>query len=109
MAHYDGFVEASENAARAERKVIIAEIKRLRGMCNLLADRLGRYTGRPMPEELARAEAAKAGDVGTRTLFERILLDEEGHKSWLELQLSLLDRLGEKAYSSKFVSGAADD
>lgn len=57
----------------------------------------------------AAAEAAKAGDVGTRTLFERILLDEEGHKSWLELQLSLLERLGEKAYSSKYVSGAADE
>ncbi len=56
----------------------------------------------------AAAEAAKAGDVGSRTLFERILLDEEGHKSWLELQLNLLERLGEKAYSSKFVSGIAD-
>lgn len=57
----------------------------------------------------AAAEAAKAGDVGTRTLFERILLDEEGHKSWLELQLSLLDRLGEKAFSSKYVSGVASE
>ena len=43
----------------------------------------------------AAGKAAKAGDVGTRTLFERILLDEVGHKSWLELQLSLLERLGE--------------
>lgn len=54
----------------------------------------------------AAMQAAKVADVGTRTLFERILLDEEGHKSWLELQLSLLDRLGEKAYSSKYVSGS---
>lgn len=53
----------------------------------------------------AAAQAAKASDVGTRTLFERVLLEEEGHKSWLELQLSLIQRLGEKAYSSKFVSG----
>ena len=53
----------------------------------------------------AAMEAAQQADVGTRTLFEKVLLDEEGHKSWLELQLSLLDRLGEKTYSSKFVSG----
>jgi bacterioferritin len=52
----------------------------------------------------AAMQAAKVADVGTRTLFERILLDEEGHKGWLELQLSLLERLGEKAYSSKYVS-----
>jgi len=31
-------------------------------------------------------------------------LDEEGHKAWLELQLELLKRLGEQAYSAKLVS-----
>jgi len=31
-------------------------------------------------------------------------LDEEGHKAWLELQLELLERLGEQAYSAKLVS-----
>ena len=55
----------------------------------------------------AAMHAGSKGDVGTRTLFEQILMDEEGHKSWLELQLSLLDRLGEKAFSSKYVSGIA--
>lgn len=53
----------------------------------------------------AAMHASEQADVGTRTLFEKILLDEEGHKSWLELQLSLLDRLGEKTFSSKYVSG----
>jgi len=53
----------------------------------------------------AAMHASSKGDVGTRTLFEQILLDEEGHKSWLELQLSLLKRLGEQAFSSKYVSG----
>lgn len=53
----------------------------------------------------AAFQASEQADVGTRTLFEKILLDEEGHKSWLELQLSLLDRLGEKTFSSKYVSG----
>lgn len=55
-------------------------------------------------------EAAKAAyeqsDIGTRTLFEKIVLDEEGHKEWLEQQISLIDRLGEAAYSAKHVSGA---
>lgn len=53
----------------------------------------------------AAKEAAQQADVGSRTLFEKILLEEEHHKAWLELQLSLLDRLGEKAYAAKYVSG----
>ena len=47
--------------------------------------------------EAARA-AGDAGDIGTRSLFEKIALDEEGHKAWLELQLSLVERMGEPAY-----------
>ncbi len=49
------------------------------------------------------SSAGAAGDIGSRVLFERIALDEEGHKSWLSTQLSLLDRLGEKAFSAKYV------
>ena len=56
---------------------------------------------------LAAQHAMKTGDIGSRTLFEQIVLDEEGHKSWLELQLSLIERLGEKSFSAKYVSGAA--
>jgi len=52
----------------------------------------------------AAKQAYDENDVGSRTLFERIALDEEGHKSWLELQLELIERLGEKAYSAKLVS-----
>ena len=56
----------------------------------------------------ARA-ADDVGDIGSRTLFEQIVLDEEGHKGWLELQLDLIERIGEQAYSAKFVSiGEAD-
>ena len=55
------------------------------------------------------AEAAvAAGDIGTRTLFEKIVLDEEGHLAWLELQLDLLDRIGEQAYVAKNVTIARD-
>lgn len=46
----------------------------------------------------AARTAADAGDIGTRSLFEKIALDEEGHKAWLELQLSLVKRMGEPAY-----------
>lgn len=48
-------------------------------------------------------------DVGSRMLFETIALDEEGHKGWLELQLELIERLGEQAYSAKNVSFAAQE
>lgn len=54
----------------------------------------------------AAKEASQQADVGSRTLFEKVLLEEEHHKAWLELQLSLLDRLGEKAYAAKYVTGA---
>lgn len=58
--------------------------------------------------EAARA-AGEAGDIGTRTLFEQTVLDEEGHMAWLDLQLSLLKRMGEPAYTAKHMSdgGAA--
>jgi len=49
----------------------------------------------------ASVQATEDSDIGTRTLFERIALDEEQHMSWLELQLDLLSRMGEPAYISK--------
>lgn len=48
--------------------------------------------------------AADAGDIGSRTLFEKIALDEEGHAAWLDLQLDLLKRMGEPAYIAKHMS-----
>ena len=58
--------------------------------------------------EAARV-AADSGDIGTRTLFERIVLDEEGHMAWLELQLDLLKRMGEAAYIAKHMTVEGDD
>lgn len=53
---------------------------------------------------LKAAKAAyEANDVGSRMLFEQIAMDEEGHKAWLELQLDLIERIGEQAYSAKLV------
>lgn len=55
------------------------------------------------------AEAAvKDSDIGTRTLFERILLDEEGHIAWLDLQLDLLERMGEAAYTARHMTAPGD-
>lgn len=54
-------------------------------------------------------EAAEVGDIGTRTLFERIVLVEEGHMSWLELQLDLVKRMGEPAYISKHISAPGEE
>ncbi|WP_280178367.1 ferritin-like domain-containing protein [Pukyongiella litopenaei] len=52
----------------------------------------------------AAKHAAEVGDIGSRTLFEKIVLDEEGHKAWLELQLDLIERLGEKTYSARLIT-----
>lgn len=57
----------------------------------------------------AASQANEAGDIGTRALFERIAMDEEGHMSWLELQLDLLNRIGEVAYISKHMSAPGED
>ncbi len=53
---------------------------------------------------VAAQTAANASDVGTRTIFEQILLDEEGHMSWLQLQLDLLQRMGEPAYIARHIT-----
>lgn len=50
------------------------------------------------------AQATEEGDLGGRQLFERIALDEEQHMSWLELQLDLLERMGEPAYIAKHMA-----
>lgn len=52
----------------------------------------------------AARQAGEAGDIGSRALFERIVLDEEGHMSWLEMQLELLRKMGEGIYIDKHVS-----
>lgn len=44
--------------------------------------------------EVAKSE----DDTGTETLFENILISEEGHQDWLRKQLSLMDTLGLENY-----------
>lgn len=52
----------------------------------------------------ASKAAYDADDLASKALFESIAIEEVGHKEWLELQLSLLDRIGEERYASKHVS-----
>ncbi len=52
----------------------------------------------------ASIQANEDRDIGTRQLFEKIVLDEEQHMNWLELQLDLLARMGEPAYIAKHIS-----
>jgi bacterioferritin len=58
---------------------------------------------------VAARRAGEAGDIGSRMLFEKIAVAEEGHMAWLELQLELIKRIGEPAYIAKHMSipGAA--
>lgn len=53
----------------------------------------------------AARQAAESNDIGTRTLFETIVMDEEGHWEWLDRQLATLDRMGEPAFMSIYMSG----
>jgi bacterioferritin len=53
--------------------------------------------------------AEEDADIGTREIFEQIVMDEEGHMKWLELQLDLLSKMGEPAYISKHVSAPGED
>ncbi len=34
------------------------------------------------------------------------MLDEEGHKAWLETQLDLIERLGEAVYAVRFLGAS---
>lgn len=53
----------------------------------------------------AARTAQENDDIGSRRLFEEIVMDEEGHFSWLDLQLNLLERMGEPAFIAKNMSG----
>lgn len=57
----------------------------------------------------AAQDAAEEGDIGSRALFEGIVMDEEGHMDWLRTQLDLIERIGEQNYAAKFMSGKGSD
>jgi len=53
----------------------------------------------------AARDAAESNDIGTRTLFESVVMDEEGHWDWLDRQISTLKRMGEPSFMSIYMSG----
>jgi bacterioferritin len=79
------------------------------------SETLEKLFGADLEEEKNAVEfytsAAKAADddrdIGTRMLFESIVIDEEGHMDWLDRQLALLKRMGEPTYMAKNMSDAA--
>jgi len=56
----------------------------------------------------AARQASEDGDIGSRMLFEQTAIDEEGHMSWIELQLDLIKRMGEPAYMAKHMSAPGE-
>ena len=57
----------------------------------------------------AAQQAFEDADIGTKRLFEDIAIDEESHIAWLELQLDLLERIGEAAYIAKHMSTPSEN
>lgn len=49
-------------------------------------------------------EAREDNDIGTLTIFQNIVLDEEGHMDWLKQQLDLIKRIGEPAYIAQHMA-----
>lgn len=52
----------------------------------------------------AANEAREDSDIGTLTMFQEIVLDEEGHMDWLRQQLDLIKRIGEPTYIAQHMS-----
>lgn len=62
-------------------------------------------TARALYEQAAtHCHAVK--DYATRTLFEELIRDEEGHIDYLETQLELIARLGAELYAQHHIGGA---
>lgn len=75
---------------------------------NLFAADLQEETGAIKFYSDAALAADEDRDIGTRMLFEEIVLDEEGHKDWLTRQLNLLKRLGEPTYTAQNMTDVAE-
>lgn len=54
----------------------------------------------------AARQAEDDRDIGSKKLFEDIVLDEEGHMDWLDNQLKLIERMGEGLYIAHHLADA---
>jgi bacterioferritin len=57
----------------------------------------------------SRDVCADEGDYVTMRLFEELITDEEGHIDFLETQLDLIEKLGEKKYGLLNAGSAEED
>ena len=78
--------------------------KRAEALNDLFAADLQEEKGAIAFYSQAAMAADEDRDIGTRILFEAIVLDEEGHKDWLARQLGLLERMGEPTYMAQNMS-----
>ncbi len=82
--------------------------KRAKELKELFASDLEEEKGAVAFYTNAAADAEAERDIGTRTLFEQAVLDEEGHMEWLSLQLDLLQRMGEPVYTARHMTAPGD-
>ena len=73
----------------------------------LEADLAGEYDARTSYKR-SREICQELGDYVTMHLFEDLLKDEEGHIDFLEMQLDLLDSIGEERYGLLNAASADD-
>ena len=73
----------------------------------LEADLAGEYDARTAYKK-SREICHDQGDYVSMQLFEALLADEEGHIDFLETQLELLDKLGEKKYGQLNAAPASE-
>lgn len=104
LAHSDRFL-ARIMFLKGEPEIAFAAApKRAKTLVDMFAADLGDEEEAIAFYTQAARAAYEVGDIGSRALFEEIVLEEEGHKAWLELQLDLIERIGEQAYAAKYVS-----
>ena len=97
--------EMAEEIGHSDR--FIERILFLKGEPVMAFDKKPKRAAKLVDMSKAASQAGEVGDIGSRRLFEGIVLEEEGHKAWLELQLDLIKRLGEAVYSARFIGGDA--
>ena len=87
------FLEGHPNLQKLDSLRIGQNVKE-----TLEADLAAEHDARKLYIE-AREHCDKAGDYVSRSLFDELLADEEGHIDFLETQLGLWEKLGDERYS----------
>jgi bacterioferritin len=70
-----------------------------------LENDLAAETGAVKQYNASVAACTAEGDDGTRSLFEKMVKDEEGHADWLEAQLGMINDVGAANYLAQQIHG----